>query len=92
MVGDSEFVLDRIAGGTEDNTIFFQNLVDSLSLDDTLISIRSKGVTNRPIKELSDSSRLAIRYANVLALTVLVIAFGLIRYFLRKRSRFVDDI
>lgn len=92
VVGDSEFVLDRIAGGTEDNSIFFQNLVDSLTLDDTLISIRSKGVTSRPIKELSDAARSAIRYANVLSLTVLVIAFGLIRYWLRKRSRFVDDI
>ena len=92
VVGDSDFITDGFLRNNPDNLILFQNLVDTLSFDEDLISIRSKGVTSRPIKELSDSSRTAIRYLNIFGLTMLVIAFGMFRYFIRRRSRFVDEI
>lgn len=92
-VGDSDFITDNFLQQSPDNLTMFQNLVDSLSLDEDLINIRSKGVSSRPLKEnLSDSVRAAIRYFNVFGLTVIVIGFGLLRYYMRKRSRFVDDI
>src|SRR3989339_39872 len=76
-----------------DNLVFFQNLVDMLSLDGDLISIRSKTVSSRPIKEdLTDSSRAMIRYINVFGLTMVVVVFGMIRYYIRRKSRFVDDL
>lgn len=92
VVGDSDFVNDNFVRNTPDNLVMFQNLVDSLSLDEDLINIRSKGVSSRPIKELTDGARVAIRYANIFGITILVIAFGLLRYYLRRRSRFVDDL
>lgn len=92
-VGDSEFITDGFIQNTPDNLNFFQNLVDILSFDEDLIKIRSKGVSFRPLeKDLSDSSRALIRYLNVFGVTLAVLAFGLIRYFLRRRSRFVDDL
>jgi gliding-associated putative ABC transporter substrate-binding component GldG len=95
VVSDSEFMADGFLQSNPDNLKLFQNLVDSLSLDDDLISIRSKDISIRPInegKELDDSTRIAIRYFNVFGITVIVVAFGMIRYFLRKRSSFADDL
>jgi ABC-type uncharacterized transport system involved in gliding motility auxiliary subunit len=92
VVGDSDFMTDGFAQRNPDNLIFFQNLVDSLSLDEDLINIRSKGVTERPIKELSDGVKAAVRYGNIFGLTLIVVAFGLIRYFVRRRSKFVDSL
>jgi ABC-2 type transport system permease protein len=92
-VGDSDFLSDSFLQNMPDNLTFFQNLVDSLSFDQDLINIRSKNVTTRPIKEgLSDSARLGIRYANVLGLTLLVIIYGLGRYYMRRKSKFVDEL
>jgi len=92
VVGDSEFIGDNFLQQSPDNLVFFQNLVDSLSLDEDLINIRSKGVTERPIKELSEGQKAITRYLNVFGLTLVIIAFGLIRYFIRRRSRFVDSL
>jgi gliding-associated putative ABC transporter substrate-binding component GldG len=92
VVGDSDFMSDSFVRGTPDNLIFFQNLVDSLSLDEDLINIRSKGVTERPIKEISEGTKAAIRYSNIFGLTVIIVIFGLTRYYIRKRSRFVDEL
>ena len=86
VVGDSDFINDNFLRTAPDNLVFFQNLVDSLNLDEDLINIRSKGIVERPIKELSDKERLTIRYANVLGVAVLVIIIGLLRYYFRKRK------
>jgi gliding-associated putative ABC transporter substrate-binding component GldG len=91
VVGDSDFPNDNFIRNTPDNLIFFQNLVDSLSLDEDLITIRSKGITERPIQELSDGAKVAIRYANVLGITLIVVCIGLIRYFIRKKKRFIEE-
>ena len=91
LVGDADFIQDGFAGGNPDNLIVFQNLIDSLSLDEDLISIRSKGASSRPIVELSDKARNAYKFGNILGVTVLVLAFGMVRYFLRRKSRFADD-
>jgi len=92
VVGDSDFISGG-ATGMADNLVFFQNIVDSLSLDNDLIEIRSKGITSRPIKtDISDTEKMLIRYLNIFGMTVIVLIFGLGRYYLRKKSRFVDDL
>lgn len=92
VVGDSDFMTDGFAQRNPDNLILFQNLVDSLSLDSDLISIRSQGVTERPIKEISDGTKAAMRYGNIFGMTLIVVAFGLFRYYARRRSKFVDEL
>ncbi|MFH1522925.1 MAG: GldG family protein [Patescibacteria group bacterium] len=92
IVGDSDFISDNFLQQPGDNLVFFQNLVDSLSLDEDLINIRSKGVSDRPIKEITDGQKTLARYFNVFGLTLIVIIFGMIRYFIRRRRRFVDEI
>ncbi|MCK5357781.1 MAG: Gldg family protein, partial [Elusimicrobiales bacterium] len=93
VVGDSDFITDSFISNNPDNLTLFLNLVDSMSFDEDLINIRSKGVTSRPITaDISDGSKAAIRYLNIFGLTMAVIVFGLVRYFIRRRSRFVDEI
>lgn len=93
IVGDSDFIANNFVQGNPDNLRFFQNIVDSVTLDEDLINIRSKGVTDRPIAaDLSDGAKAAIRYLNIFGLTAIVIIFGMARYYIRKRSRFVDEI
>ena len=91
VVGDSRFLQNNTVQQYSDNLIFFQNLVDSLSLDNDLISIRSKGVSERPVKDLSDTQKAVMKFVNILLVTIVVILFGLIRYFLRRRSRKTDN-
>jgi ABC-2 type transport system permease protein len=92
LVGDSDFISDNFLRNYPDNLVFFQNVIDSLSLGNDLITIRSKGVTERPIKEISETMKTSIRYINIFGLTLIVVLFGLIRYFLRKRTKFIDEI
>lgn len=92
VIGDSNFMEDMFLQNNPDNLIFFQNIVDSLTLDEDLISIRSKGITETPIKELSDNSKVVVRYVNIFGLTIIVLILGLARYFLRRRSKFIDEL
>jgi hypothetical protein len=63
-----------------------------LTLDNDLINIRSKGATERPIKEFSDNTKAALRYINIFLLTIIFIGYGLLRYWLRKKIRFSDEL
>lgn len=92
VVSDSDFINDGFVQRNPDNLILFQNLVDSLSLDNDLINIRSQGITDRPIKEISDGAKAAMRYGNIFGLTLAVVLFGLFRYYARRRSRFIDEL
>lgn len=92
-IGDSDFASENFISNNPDNQNLFLNAVDNLSLGGDLINIRSKNIASRPIKDgLSDGAKAAIRYLNVFGVTIVVIGFGLIRYYLRRKSRFVDDI
>jgi len=86
VVGDSEFMMDGFLQSYPYNKSFFLNIVDYLSLDQDLINIRSKEIVIHPIKELSDTQKQLIKYGNVFGLTIVVIAFGIVRYYLRRRS------
>ncbi|MDP2708657.1 MAG: GldG family protein [bacterium] len=92
LVGDSDFIKDNILRSYPDNLLFFQNAIDGLSLGGDLIAIRSKGAVDRPLKETSETVKAVIRYGNIFGLTAIVLLFGLIRYYLRRRPEFNDGI
>ncbi|MFA6393970.1 MAG: GldG family protein [Patescibacteria group bacterium] len=87
VVGDSDFIKDSFLRNAPDNLALFQNLTDILSLDEDLINIRSKGVTSRPVKELSEAGKATARYGNVFGVTAIVIALGAVRYISRRRRK-----
>ncbi len=56
-----------------------------------LIGIRSRGVTDRPLREISAGAKSAVKFANIFAIPILVIVYGLIRVYARRRARKVYE-
>jgi ABC-type uncharacterized transport system involved in gliding motility auxiliary subunit len=87
VVGDSDFATDMFTGDGSDNLLFFQNIIDGLSLDSGLINIRAKSATERPITMPANKAKEAMRYLNIFGVTVIVVVFGVSRYFIRRRNK-----
>ncbi|MBM3241724.1 hypothetical protein FJZ31_36075 [Candidatus Poribacteria bacterium] len=93
VVGNANFIANNILGGlggsqANANMIFFQNLVDWLTLGEELINIRSRGVTDRPLKEdLSEATKSFIKYFCTLGIPIIVVIFAFVRFYLRRRTK-----
>ena len=83
VVGNSQFLQQ----GRPDGQLFFLNTVDWLTLGDALINIRSHGVTDRPLKEISEGEKFYLKFISIAGVPILVVAFGLVRFFLRRRAK-----
>jgi ABC-2 type transport system permease protein len=92
VVGDSNFIQDSFLRSYPENIIFTQNIIDGLTQDSDLINIRSRGATNRPLKELDDSQKVFWKYFNIFASSILVVIYGVLRFFLRKKNNFRDNL
>ncbi|MBD3335886.1 MAG: hypothetical protein GF355_10260 [Candidatus Eisenbacteria bacterium] len=87
VLGNSFFLQDNFLGQFPENGLFFQNVVDWLTLGPELIGIRSRGATDRPLQELSGTAKSTIKVIVTLGPALLVIAIGLIRLISRRRRR-----
>ncbi len=93
VIGDGGFMADEAGGGIPANLNMFINAVDYLVGDQELISIRSREVTARPLKELSDGARRALKWANILGPSALIVTLGLYRWRgNRKRRNLLEEI
>ncbi len=92
VIADSEFLLDRFIGRFPSNLNFFLNLVDSITLDDSLINIRAKTISDRPIREVSDKERNSIKILNIVVIPIVVVGVGLARTMLRRKKRESDSL
>jgi len=86
LVGDGDFVRDQYMGNT-DNVTFFANMIDYLVDDAGLITIRSKDVTTPPLEQISDGTKGALKYGNLVAPPLLVLGYGFIRWRVRRAQR-----
>jgi ABC-type uncharacterized transport system involved in gliding motility auxiliary subunit len=64
---------------TPDNVNLLSNAVDWLSDNTGLIALRTKAVTSRPLRAISDSGKATIKYFNFLLPLLLAIGYGLFR-------------
>jgi ABC-type uncharacterized transport system involved in gliding motility auxiliary subunit len=87
VVGDSFFLQDSFLGQFPENAVFFNNAVDWLTLGPELIGIRSRGATDRPLKELSEGAKTTQKVVLTLGPALLVIVIGLVRTITRRRRR-----
>ncbi len=96
VAGSSQMVLDpvvqilaRLHGAQERsaNMAFAVNTVDWLTASQGLIEVRGKGVENPRLNIESESTRNLLKYGNILAWPILVVAAGLTRWALRSRRR-----
>jgi ABC-type uncharacterized transport system involved in gliding motility auxiliary subunit len=86
LVGDGDFMRDQYLGN-QDNLTFFANMVDYLVDDAGLISIRSKETSMPPLEQVSDGTKKALKYANLILPPGIVIAYGLFRWRMRKARK-----
>jgi ABC-2 type transport system permease protein len=79
--------LDRFTGATYGNKTFIMNALNFLCDDSGLISARTREVLVRPLdKKKVVKNKLNIQLMNVAFPTILVLLFGLVQYFIRKRK------
>ncbi len=86
IVGDADCASDNGLRNPA-NAAFIMNVLDWLSQDEGLISIRSREVTVRPLEEVSEGNRTLVKYANVFGPPLLVVFFGLWRWQARRRRK-----
>jgi len=77
----------------EDNINLFVNSVDWLADDTGLISLRTKGVTNRPLESVSQATKSILKYLNTFLPILIVIGYGVYRYQRRKvrRRKWIEE-
>lgn len=83
VVGSGQFLLDNIVSGGGDNLTFFLNIIDYLTDESGLISVRSKNVSIPELDKMDDGTKKMLKYGNMIAPPLIVILFGLFRW--RKR-------
>ena len=86
LISDSKFMADDGGGAAPENHIFIMNAADYLLGDKELIALRSREITNRPLKELEDEEKSRWKWINILLPSILVVGFGFIRL-KRENSR-----
>lgn len=87
VVGNSRFLEDNFLRMFRNNQFFFLNMVDWLNVGNDLIKIRSRQLDERPLEEISEQQKSYIRFFNTFGVSILLIAFGLIRYKLKRRTQ-----
>jgi ABC-type uncharacterized transport system involved in gliding motility auxiliary subunit len=92
VIADGDFPVNGPRGQQqqlqEDNVSLMVNSIDWLSDDTGLISLRTKGVSSRPVKDMEDSKRTFLKWLNFLLPILLILIYGFIRFQIRRNQRF----
>jgi gliding-associated putative ABC transporter substrate-binding component GldG len=83
VIGNARFV----NMGDQAGVNFFLNIVDWLAQDEALISIRSKEIVYRPLKDISKGWRRVIKYIDIFFVPLMLVLFGLILWRIRRFLR-----
>ncbi len=87
VVGNANFLTSQF-GGVPGNSVWIQNIVDWLSSDDNLITVRTRTMVDRSIRkdELKEGGSTAtiVRFVNILLMPLIVIFAGLFIFFKRR--------
>lgn len=93
VVGSSDFVtkqalalFQQLRSGTQ-NLIFVQNVLDWMTLGEGLIDMRARTAPVHPLSVGDDDMIDRVRLANLLAVPLVVVAFGLVRFLLRRHDQ-----
>lgn len=88
VLGDGNIFNDNYIKSSGDaNLTFILNTFDWLTQNSALISIRSKEVTERPLVEVSKSTKTFAKSLNFFLAPILIIIFGVIRWQIRKKMK-----
>jgi gliding-associated putative ABC transporter substrate-binding component GldG len=86
VAGGYMFVLDDFL--SRGNEALVLNMLDWLAQDDALLAVRTRGLHAAPLDDkISDATRNAVKYLNIVGLPLLLVVFGLGRWRMREGSR-----
>ena len=86
VIGDGDFINESIVPARGSNAQFGLNLVDWLAKDEALLTIRSKSIAPRTLRDVSEGMRPVIKYSTMFGPLLIVVLFGLERL-RRRRAR-----
>jgi ABC-type uncharacterized transport system involved in gliding motility auxiliary subunit len=75
----------------DSDVVFLQNLVDGLTLDESLSTIRAKTVSERQIRELDATGRSLVKYGNIIAVPFILVIFAVLRFMWRRKGQRVME-
>lgn len=87
VVGSPSFLDDEFMDSG--NLVALLNMLDWISGDEALIDLRSRGVTQRPLEELSAAGRSFFKGIWMFGLPLLITLIGIWRWWVLKRRRAV---
>lgn len=87
VFGNSRMFEDVLLRQLSGNLVLFLNAVDWITLGDTLIDIRSRAVEDRPLREVTDARRAAIKFFGTFGVPIGLAAVALLRAVARRRRR-----
>ncbi|MCK5255538.1 MAG: hypothetical protein KAQ81_05905, partial [Deltaproteobacteria bacterium] len=87
VIGNSRFISDNFLSQFKGNQLFLLNIVDWLTLGEQLIGIRSRGATDRPLKETTEYMKTLIKSLNMFGVPLVLILYGLLLFYLRRRKK-----
>lgn len=87
LVGDSDFATDQFLNQFNNNVIFIESMVDSLTVDQSLLEITVKKIKDRPLNQNASDYQTVTKFLVTFFIPLLVAAFGIIRSQARKKKR-----
>jgi gliding motility-associatede transport system auxiliary component len=90
VVSDGDFAINGPQRGSrlpDDNVSFLVNSIDWLSDQTGLIDLRTKEVTSRPIKTMSDGTKTFLKWFNFLLPVFLILIYGVVRTQINRNKR-----
>jgi ABC-2 type transport system permease protein len=87
VVGNARMFENTLLGQFDSNLALFRNIVDWLTLGDTLAGIRTQGALDRPLRAVGDTRRLTVTALGIFAAPAGVVAFGLAGAVAARRRR-----
>ncbi|MEO0095399.1 MAG: Gldg family protein [candidate division WOR-3 bacterium] len=90
VVGSSKFIDNQFLSAP--GIALFMNILDWLTQDEILISIRSKAVSIRPLKEISKGMKTFLQYLAPILPSLIFVIIGIVRWQIRKGGKIPYEI
>jgi gliding-associated putative ABC transporter substrate-binding component GldG len=92
VVGTSHFIRENFLQQFPTNLTFLQNVIDWMTLGDELIDIRSRTVSDRPLKpevlaDEAEGTRNAIKFLGIFGMPIVLGIVGVARWMARRREK-----
>jgi len=69
------------------NLGLFSNIVDGLTLGESIVKIRAKAYVSRDIRKVNDNQKIFYRFIAIFLVPLLLIIYAAIRLFLRSKEK-----